>query len=444
MANASVASIYEKFVISKNGKEINLAGKVTSFDYYESLLSPNVTALVTFTDTGNSAPFDRKYDKQERLGTVYNALPLTGGEKLEIKVKSKLGTLDFTKNFFYVNAISNPAQESKREVIALSLVSPYSFSNQQSLVYKKFVGKISNSVKKLLSTELKIPNTKIEVEDTKNSYNFIGNSRKPFDILCWLGSKSVPASNGDPGYFFYETLDGFKFKSIDALIKQAPKQRYFRTDVLKSGLDDDANDYKIASFTISKNQDVLSALKSGVFLSRHLFWNPKSFGYEEIVVALTEKSGQVNATSSANYKKEVLSSSLGKSPEINSSVVSKYPARTQYHILDVGTLESTVEGSFNNNPKEYQAKASIRYNLLFTQVVNMTVPCNPNLRAGDVIYCNFEMVTTDQKELGYMDPTQSGNYLIMHLCHHFDPKRSFTSLTLVRDTYGLYTNKTLT
>ena len=116
--------------------------------------------------------------------------------------------------------------------------------------------------------------------------------------------------------------------------------------------------------------------------------------------------------------------------------------RTQYHILDIGTLDRGVNGQINNNPFEYQAKATIRYNLLFTQVIDITVPCNVNLRAGDVVKCEFEMVTTDKKEVGYMDPTQSGNYLILNLRHHFNPKRSFTTLTLVRDTYGLYTNKT--
>jgi len=43
---------------------------------------------------------------------------------------------------------------------------------------------------------------------------------------------------------------------------------------------------------------------------------------------------------------------------------------------------------------------------------------------------------SDQKELGQFDETQSGKYIILHLCHHFDEKRSITSLTLVRDTYG--------
>ena len=45
----------------------------------------------------------------------------------------------------------------------------------------------------------------------------------------------------------------------------------------------------------------------------------------------------------------------------------------------------------------------------------------------------------DKNEEGVVIQQQSGNYLIHHLCHHFDTERSYTSLTLVRDTYGLHT-----
>ena len=43
----------------------------------------------------------------------------------------------------------------------------------------------------------------------------------------------------------------------------------------------------------------------------------------------------------------------------------------------------------------------------------------------------------DDKSLGGLDEHVSGKYLILHLCHHFDTERSFTSMTLARDTYGL-------
>ena len=58
--------------------------------------------------------------------------------------------------------------------------------------------------------------------------------------------------------------------------------------------------------------------------------------------------------------------------------------------------------------------------------------------AGDVIKLMIENITQDNKLDQINNEHRSGYYLILHLCHHFDSSNSFTSLTLARDTYGLY------
>jgi hypothetical protein len=64
------------------------------------------------------------------------------------------------------------------------------------------------------------------------------------------------------------------------------------------------------------------------------------------------------------------------------------------------------------------------------------IPCNVDLNAGDVIECLFPLVTdsVDKKEY---DEEISGLYMIKELCHHFDASSSYTSLKLVRDTFGV-------
>jgi hypothetical protein len=417
MANASLASNYEHIVIDKGGTRVDLKRGTTSFDYYESIFSPHITALMSFVDTGGSTKFNPKYQSQNKLGTIYDALPLTNNEKVEVKIRSKLGTLDFIKYPFYVNGSSNPQKESNREAVALSLISKPGKDSIQSTVFQKYNSKISDSVKLLLKF-IDVPENKIHaIESTKNSYSFIGNSREVFQNIIDLSPKSIP-ENGDPGFFFYETQDGFNFRSIDSLISQEPKATYRRTDVLTSGVEDDNNDYKILSSTITRNQDLTAALKSGVYISRTIFWNPKTF------------------ESTERIEKIKLKNSLGKDVEVPDDLTGF--SRTHYKILDIGMLEPGVTGEKNNSPEEYQAKSSTRYNILFSQILQVQVPCNPNLRAGDIIKCEFETITQDSKVL---NASQIGHYLIVNLCHHFDPLRSFTSMTVVRDTYGIYTSK---
>jgi len=137
-------------------------------------------------------------------------------------------------------------------------------------------------------------------------------------------------------------------------------------------------------------------------------------------------------------KNEPLIAALGKEapiPELDSYT------RTTYDILDVGTLSPSAKNSVSSDPKEWQGNVQMRYNILFSQILNIQVPCNPTLKAGDTIRCEFEITTQGEKEKGVIDPVQSGKYLIVHLRHHFGTTKAVTLMTLVRDTYGLYTNK---
>ena len=62
------------------------------------------------------------------------------------------------------------------------------------------------------------------------------------------------------------------------------------------------------------------------------------------------------------------------------------------------------------------------------------IPCNTDLSAGDGIKCEFPKISSDGGEI---DSEVSGAYIIKELCHHFEPNRSYTSLKLVRDNFGI-------
>lgn len=424
MSKASQASTYEVFKIQKKGRPaVDITGqektgpKTVSFNYYESLLSPSVTANLALVDTGDSVPYDRKYDSQGRMGTLSSALPLAGDVNVSFKIKSRYGTLDFTRKTLLFDKVLSPGQESNRESIIMNLVSPTFKLNEMSTIYKKYTGNIGNSVRSIVSDYLK---TEVKIDQTRNSYSFTGNSKTPFELICRLASKSMPGK-GNPGYFFYETSQGLNFRSIDELIRQQPVALYSRTDVLKANVDNDANDFKILFKTDVRKGDLMNILKSGGAFSRNIFFDPRTFKYEEVDINVAKN----------------LSTSLGKDailPTVDTFT------RTHFHIKDIGCLSQKILDDVNNDPKIWQALSTMRYNLLFSQIVQIQVPCNVKLKAGDTILCDFETVTSNNKVQG-PDPVQSGKYLIVNLCHHFDPLRSFTSMTLVRDSYGLYTNK---
>lgn len=420
--SASASSLYESLYIEKNGVKVDLSGKTINFSYYESLLSPIVTANIVIVDTGSSTQASKEQDSAERTGTIISSLPVTGNEAVSFKIKSKLGTLDFQRNPLYVNGAPVAKQEANREVAFINLISKAAKDNETTFITKKYKGNIGNNVFDILNRTLNIPANRIFIDPTFKTYNFFGGSQHPFNVLINLASKSIPSDNTDPGYFIYETQSGMNFRSISKLISSDPVNKnnpYERVSILRA--DNEENDYKILSMSQSRNQSLLNILRSGVYSSRNIFFDPRTFEYKEVIIKLGEKG---------------LKTYLGKDLKVPEEFDTF--TRTHFHILDIGCLEDGVDIETNNSPELWQALSTTRYNLLFTQALNITVPCNPNLKAGDVIECLFEKRTTDNRNLGAYDDQQSGRYLILDLSHNFDPNRSFTSLTLVRDTYGRY------
>ena len=417
-SGASRAAIYEVLTISKDGKEEPLQGKTVNFNYYESLYSPVVSGNLTYVDAGRSTE-----DKKDNLTSIKDGLPITALEDLKVKIQTSFGTIDFTKDPFKVTSSPIMHQESNRQTVLLTFVNEKELRNSEVPVFDRYVGRISDSIRKILQQKLQISNDKIDIEPTKNSYGFVGKGRGALNIILDLCRRSVPVK-GDAGYFFYQTQDGFNYKSIDSLLSQDPKQKYLYYGALRSNVENSDNDFNVLlAPKVKKDQDITKALKDGTYVNRNIFFNPQTFEHSEVVFSV-DKDGV----------KKTLGGDLPiKTDELKSFV------KTNHHILDIGSFE--VQNQIpNNDPREWQATSTMRYNLLHSIVMEIQIPCNSELRAGDVIELEIESIKEDMVQ-SPSDEQQSGKYLILHLCHHFDSLRSFTSLTLVRDSYGMRRSK---
>ena len=124
---------------------------------------------------------------------------------------------------------------------------------------------------------------------------------------------------------------------------------------------------------------------------------------------------------------------LPKISDDSNQTLDQIPTRAVSQIVDIGATVG-VSTADNYPSSQYQGQNIVRYNLLMTQSVSMMIPCNTDLRAGDIITCEFPKISREDKN--EIDRQTSGKYMIKELCHHFESKRSFTSMTLVRDTFA--------
>ena len=138
MAAPTQGSTYEKIEIySLEGSEnVDLRLGVTSFQYFEDLMSPVITAVMGITNTGNTINHEG----------IYNGLPLKGGEEVKIHITSPMeehkeespGIFEIT---MYVNKVTDYIQEKQKEVFTLHLVSKEGITNLNKRVIKKYKAK---------------------------------------------------------------------------------------------------------------------------------------------------------------------------------------------------------------------------------------------------------------------------------------------------------------
>ena len=427
-------SLYEQFEIEAvdGSKSADIKAGVVSFNYYEDVYSPMITAMVVVVNTGNVIEGD-----DGKMQSLYNGLPLRGGEKMTIKVAGNSASNEgLILENMYVGSIENVMIDAERETFTLRLVSREAITNETIRVGKRFLPttKISDSVEDICKNYLSTDKL-YDVDETENPYGFYGNMRKPFTIMTMLASKSVPGNvsgrDATAGYFFFETQQGFRFKSIDSLIRNEPfDTKYtYAPGIIDS--DDGTKDFKILEFTTSKNQNLLENLERGAYCSHRIYLNPLTFEYtaaSQRIFKLDDYSGKIE---NLGADIDVVLPSLS---DKDSRTLASVPSRYVCGILDIGTTDTKVSELGNADPARIHSQSMMRYNTLFTQILTMTIPLNTNLMAGDILECEFPRIDVeDRKE---PDQEQSGLYMIKKLTHFFNAEGSYTKVQLCRDTDG--------
>ena len=433
-------SIFEIFTIkSADGERtVDVSGGVINFSYFEDVYSPMVTATVLIASTGNVMT-----DEDGDRVSMYNGLPLRGGERVSIKIPANSSinrALEFTEekeNELFVSAIGDVLIDAESESFTLNLVSRESITNETSRVGKKFPSTepISDSVKEIIEKYL-LSKKQLNIDETMNLYGFLGNMKKPFTILTWLATKSVPGNSSgksaSAGYFFYETQDGYNFKSVDTLVTQDPfPEKYTYSPGIVDSQDPNV-DFKILQYSVTRNQNLINNLERGAYCTYRMYFNPLTFEFTNTEQGMFKVSDYAEKMENLGEDFKIDLPPIDETGKTIGDIPSRYITGT----IDIGVTEKAGKNSRKKNaePMEYKSQAMMRYNTIFTNNCTMTIPLNTNLVAGSLIECQFAKITTDQDKV--IDTKQSGLYMIKELVHFYQSDGSYTKLKLIKDTFG--------
>ncbi len=410
-----------RFQINSNtgGGSVDLSAGVVDYRYYESVLSNNVSATAMIVETGNSD-----------VGGVLDGLPVRGGERTQIKIEDNQGgALDVP---LYVNRARDAVPGTQQDLYILDFASQEYFANTQTRVTKRYEGKISDHISSILGDVLPIAG-KVDVDETSLEYNFIGNDRKPFYVCTWLATKAVPGEGvGDAaGFLFFQTRDGFHFKSIDNIFGGDPVKKFIfnNTEGLPIGYNG-----KILNYNIESDTELHQNLTMGTYHNKSIFFDFYNMNYKEKVYSIEEQQSGLKVAGQKGEKFNFVAKEFTNTP-----------SRFMTHILDIGVdpkgtgdqqLENqkSEEGVPNFKAEETMVQSIMRYNQLFTVKTQITIAGDFSIKAGDLVQCDFPELAGAQ--LSNTNSQSGGIYMVAHVCHRNTPDGCFSSLGLVRDSYG--------
>ena len=459
------AQIYELLLhYNKDGEEgtIDLSGGFIAFNYYETMLSPHITAKLMIVDTGSSDVGEdatRASDILSGIGDdltgTYIDVVLTNGSGNGLTPSSE--ELNFSYDYpLYVESISNETRADKVRMFVFNLYSKGAHKNNKCKILQEYNTSITESVKAIIGTRMNqvlkpvessdgqestpdfdveenIPGHKrldANFEPTSNTEVFKPNDKKPFDLILEMATHAKPVSGSAAGFLFYENIDGFNFRSVEDLASHAPYPvRYVNRDTATFC---EQSNFRILDYNIVKSSLGANLISKFQF-TNNIFFSPSTLKYEE--VPLTFKDGVFsklggNELLTADYRDKLLEYS-----------------KTNFFVRNNGNDAEGITGyteegeGITNDPLVWYALGTMRYQFMMGRRIDAIVPCNLELKIGMIIECEFPM-QTDVPQEGIADERMSGKWMIFSLAHKFSQngeKGSITHLALTREGDGIYT-----
>ena len=398
----------------EDGKTAVLGDQITtlmSIDYFESIFEPNFLFEIRFVT----------------IESALSNLKLRGTERVSIEIDHQSGTLQFDD--LILNSFIMDSSESTASVFRIQCIPVDVINNEKNRLVQRYDPKVKTSthVENILKSKLLVDGDLLDIEETANSDGFYGNYWRPHKGIYWLARRAVSASMPEDGggthrvgFLFWMTQSGYKFKSIDSIMSSSKDDVpvYVQNDVIS-----DSSNFDIYNPKHEYDQNIIQQMQQSLYGENRSYFNLHTLTVSPIVPLSKSNLKQAHL---GDEEKVDLNDDINDIPTV--------PIRRV-----VADFNMRTDGTYNNGDGEYNPHKTItesrmRYQSLLSRSLTITVPCNFELEAGDVISAQLIQSASGT------DPWLSGYYIIKDLRHtvHFTGNglQCYTYLRLVRDTPG--------
>jgi len=407
-------------LISGNSEKfLDLKDYILSISVVEDIFSPYVHCELNI--------FDYNYitTKFPLIGEEYFSLVFSSDGQEETKYdfliyRNSLGGFNDTNKMQYYTLYGTTLPYAIDGAIRVSK----SFNNQS---YAEIVSNLFNDYFKKT----------IKVEPTKGVQRFIAPGVSPFTAIDLCKKRSISVKEPYTPYVFFENQKGYNYVSVNALFNtsiRSPSSKilHYYVNTLNAGDDQERslspmslnvvgpnalND--VLTFDIIDKYNTVDKMRNNVFYSSARFFDitTKSFSVKEFDL---------------NKKKETFL--LGNGGEFNTprfvQALSKgFSASGPFTV--VSTARAFDQSSVDFYP-EAMASMNAYKELMLQERVSINIYGDSTMKAGDSFKFGAVLPT------GKLDPTVSGNYLIISLKHIItidSQPRHITAIECIRGNY---------
>ena len=390
-------------VIQNSTHELDIREMVSELSIYESVNSVSISCDILVSDSKN----------------ILESFPIQGYESIIINVSTK-GVVYKIPLILY--KISNRVLQEKSQVYIINCISPEAVLNESSRFSKRFKKQYPHDiVKDLLKNKLKTPK-KVDIDLSLFHIDFVNPNWRIFDTLAWLSRRTVPNANQNScGYLFYETLDGFNYKSIDNLLYQSPVNPTTPFIYNPANTSSTPNKFRIVQLISPDYFDHLETLRFG------------GLSHYTVKLDFNNRSKITSKSTINDYWK--YSTHLGNSPTFDTTI-----KHTPTRILVKPSLNNLFSDNGNVPEPDHINKlidrAIYRYQSLDSICLNVQVVGNLDLRVGKIYNVIIPSTNpTNATRERQLDTRMSGNYMMHSLKTTINRTNSFTICKLVKDSF---------
>ena len=431
---------------------VDLRSGTPIVEYRESIFLPYVIVDCFIVDTGTAIEVDG------RMVSVLEGIKCQGVERVDFEIEDTLGNKIalFGDNHLRLAATNDITTSFKGNTFKISLVSPEAFDNLliENECRDGYGGRISDIVKLIISQNLKSNKSIVNFDETSPPFNQQGKSRKPFDFILDLQKISVPeskqtdsgktAKGNMAGFLFWQTSEGFCFKSLDNLFyftgaylsytdsRGREIKNYIETkrgdNFIPPGFTD-----TILHFRTHRTIDALAQFETGAFSTLLQTWDPITceFVKNNEVVTDTKGNGIRAGKNLPNFGKYQGKPTVRMTQSRAKGQTVQYGDSLKTQVDKTGVENYSIDDVTQQSLQNYKQKMNMS--------AEIVIPADFSLHAGDLIYCEFQELSPE-KTIKRSTNRDSGIYMIADLCHFGNRSKTFTGLHLVRDSYGVKTN----